>query len=233
MSDEQIVQPEDSVEPTTEVSGETPQEAKAPEPDKFAELEKKLMATLEEKERHWQGVKDREVGAAKREAGTYRKKAEQLEAILEPLKQHPQFRQSVTQAEANLYRRREQQDLEEQAKQEFFGTLEDHVRELGLDVNNPEIDWGKDATDIKEANKRFHKSLAKIQKAQATTAEERILAKIREEMAADKAAQRKEDGIDSVDTTIPAGVVSSKRDPHGAYARGEISREEYVKLIQK
>ena len=235
MADDQIVQSEESVEVATDVSGETPQ-VETTAPDKFAELKAELLAEVEKAKSHFQGVKDREVGTAKREAGNYRKRAEQLESIIEPLRQNPAFRATLAQAEQSAYARigqqRERQEAEEQAKQEFFETLEDHVSELGIDRADTRIDWGRDAREIKEANKRFHKSLAKIQKEDSTSLEEKILKRIRSEQEDEKARQRREDGIDSVDTTVSGGA-GIKKNLDALYASGDITWSEYNKQINK
>ena len=238
MVDDQIVQSEESVEATTEVSGETPQEKSQPDP--ISKLKEELMAEftskLEEKDRHWQSVKDKEVKVARRETGEYRKRAEQSDAVLESLRNNPNLRIPLATAEqsarARLYEQQERMQAEEQAKQEFFDTLEDHVRDLGIDVSDQRVDWARDARDIKEANRRFHKSLAKIQKEDSTSLEEKILKRIRSEQEDEKARQRREDGIDSVDTTVSGGA-GIKKNLDALYASGDITWSEYNKQINK
>jgi len=236
MGDDQIVQDKGVEEATPPLEVDETSTPKPTEPDKLAELEKRLMATLEEKERHWQSVKDREVKSAKREAGDYRRRAEQSETILESLRNNPNMRVPLATAEqsarAMMYTQQERAQAEEQAKQEFFDTLEDHVNELGIDRADQRIDWGRDAKDIKEANRRFHKSLAKIQKEDSSSIEERILKKIRSEQEEEKARQRQEDGIDSVDTTVSGGA-GTKKNYDKLYAEGDITWAEYNKLTNK
>jgi len=109
-------------------------------------------------------------------------------------------------AENLAFRQRQQQEAIERQQSEYTQalsqTLLDHLSDMGINPKDARVDWGHDATNLAEGLRRFNKSVAKIAKEDAQTAEQKA-----KQDAKDKLAQeRKEAGLDSSDTGIPVGV---------------------------
>ena len=208
MADDQIVQDEGVQAGTSEVDGTS---TTAPDPIKELEarLRNEFNSKLEEKDRHWQSVKDREVKAVSQEAAKHRKRAEDRDLILESMRNDPVVKQRLpyyeNMAAANAYRAQQNQSGEEEAKREFFEITKERLGDMGIDLNDGRIDWAEDATDIRRANDRILKSAAKIIKEDKGKLEENILKRVREEMKDSEANLRREAGIDSVDNTTSGG----------------------------
>jgi len=231
------VQPTESVEPTTDATqGGTPEAVEAVEQDPVstlkAEMDKlrtELKQQLDEKDKHWQSVKDREVKKASSEARDARLKAQEYETILSNLKRNPQVANQLqylqSNAELERYRAMEKEKQVESEKNEFIASHMKYAEELGVDPNDKDIDWAVDAKGPTEASKRILTSIAKVQKKQIANREKELEGKLKEM----EQRMRKELGFDSIDKTSEGSVP-------GSFTRSQIremSAEEYEKNYDK
>lgn len=108
-------------------------------------------------------------------------------------------------ARLQTYEEREMQQAQleqaQQARTEFYGIMEDAIKEVGIDWADKRLDRAEDATDAKTAQKRIWASVARIQK-ETTAAQE---ARLKADFKALESKLRQELGIDSVDTSTPVG----------------------------
>ena len=94
------------------------------------------------------------------------------------------------------------QRQEEESAKQFNQTLLDQLTDLGIDPKDERVDWGKDASSFNEGFGRFLKSVNKISKADIQAAKDRA----KQEASEILSKERKEAGLDSVDTSIPVGI---------------------------
>ena len=94
------------------------------------------------------------------------------------------------------------QRQEEESAKQFNQTLLDQLTDLGIDPKDERVDWGKDASSFNEGFGRFLKSVNKIGKADIQAAKERAKQEANEKLQ----QERKEAGLDSVETSIPVGI---------------------------
>ena len=226
MADDQIVENTDV--PSAE-TGDAPPEAETPQPQPLSEAQEARVAQLvaeqmeaakETGRREMQGKKDREVADAQRRArfaedslGRVRGKYSELD---------PEARQTLQnedlQAEVNFYRTREAQESQERQATAFTQTLNAsllaHLEDLGIDSHDKRIDWANDATDFVQGQTRFNKSVAKIVKEDKS--------KVHKDADEKLAKERKEQGLDSVDTSIPVGGGLSDAEFLTKFGSGEL-----------
>ena len=231
MEDKQIVQTPEPVEGATgESEGETPKVSPTPEPDKLAELEARLREDfgkqLEEKDSHWQSVKDREVKAARREVGTFKRRAESAESRMNAIRtaasRNPQLAAQIKAADLEERERvaweRDSQDRVEQTRKEYFDVMSETIKGLDIDINDPRLDWADDAEDSIAATRRIMSSVSKIKKEEA----KKMGDKGSQAMKDLEARLRKELGLDSADKTAPSGAGSSDTDFLTKFGEGDL-----------
>ena len=207
MPDEPIVNVDEVSEetPLPEVETPQPQPLTAEQESRVAQLvTEQLEAAKETGRREMQGKKDREVADAQRRTryaedslGRVRGRYSELE---------PEARQTLEnedlRGELNFYRTRDAQEAQERQAITFTQTLNAsllaHLEDLGIDPHDKRIDWANDATDFVQGQSRFNKSVAKIVKEDKS--------KVHREADEKLAKERKEQGLDSVDTSVPVAV---------------------------
>lgn len=136
---------------------------------------------------------------------------------------------------------RTQQDQEEATRQEqtafhqqFYNNMAQMVQSMGLDVNDPRIDWGQDAANYFEAQRRIADSAQKIQKTNYDASLGSIQKQLSDLQEKLKAANIE---VNSVPAGTPPGVASnSDSDFVAKFASGEIplskaNIERYNKLL--
>jgi len=94
------------------------------------------------------------------------------------------------------------QKQEEESKAQFHQVLYEQLSDLGIDPKDERVDWGEGAGAFNEAFSRFNKSVNKIVKADIQAAREKAKQEADEKLQ----KERKDAGLDSVETTIPVGI---------------------------
>ena len=241
MKDEKIVNAEQpSVEETVSTEAQTLPEGEVA-PPQFLTKEQVLELMTEERERIKQSSRDiakAEIVGAQRRATDSERRAKFAEDSLARVRGRygeldPEARQVLEtedlRARVQAFEGRQQRDAIERQQAESAQSLNqallDHLSDLGIDPKDERIDWGHDATSLPEGLRRFNKSVAKIAKEDVKDASKRA-----EQDAKDKLAQeRKEAGLDSADTGIPAGVskgIPTHMEAFRKWVKG-LSTEEY------
>ncbi len=231
----------------TSDKGETSKQgevSKGTEPQKEAEKSQLLTpeqvneiirkALIEERPKIYQSVADK----LRHESDTAIRRAQVAEGTLTNFRGRlgeldPEMSKDLELAEYKARAKAEQVAAAEEAKAREQGTFiqtfnkqtEEHLAELGIDLDDKRLDLALDASPL-ERRERIDKSIRKIIKANAKTAEEKQSQVIKDV----EAKIRKDLGLDSVDTSNPVGVksdASSKAELNRKYAQGEISMREY------
>jgi hypothetical protein len=164
-----------------------------------SEVEKLLKEAEEKGKREMQRIKDREVAEVRRRLQS----SGDLSSITKDL--DPEVAEKV---ELATLRARSQQmtqrELEEQSRARFEETiisfkenLSEYIKDEGMDSSDKRIDWGKDTDSLLIRQQKVLSSLAKIRKEDSKKSEEKIKAKIQETVT----QERKEAGLDTVDTS--------------------------------
>ena len=202
------VQPNEPVEVTTgEPEGEAPKVDQPLTKEMIAEM---MTEKIEEAKRHFQGVKDREVKAVRKEVNIFKRRAEQAESQIGAFNQiaatnpqlSAQLRAATMATQAQALQERELRDQAEQARQDFFDRMATIPEEFGIDPNDKRLDYAEDAEDSIAATVRLNKSISKIIKEDKSALEKRM-----EQAIEDKFNRlRKEEGFDSVDTTTSSSA---------------------------
>lgn len=231
--DNEVVQPDVVPEgtPLPEVETPQPQPLSEAQEARVAQLVAEQMeAAKETGRREMQGKKDKEVAEAQRRARFAEDSLGRVRGRYSDL--DPEARQTLEsedlQGEVNFYRTRDAQEAQARQAMEFTQVLNAsllaHLDDLGIDPKDKRIDWANDATDFIQGQSRFNKSVAKIVKEDTTTAK----SKAQTEAAEKLAKERKEQGLDSVDTSIPVGKTGTltaemvkKMSPEQRSARAE------------
>ena len=94
------------------------------------------------------------------------------------------------------------QKQEEESKAQFHQVLYEQLSDLGIDPKDERVDWGEGAGAFNEAFSRFNKSVNKIVKADIQAAREKAKQEADEKLQ----KERKDAGLDSVETAIPVGI---------------------------
>ena len=212
------------LEGTTLPEGEKPLEP-SPE-EKMAtliqqEVAKALATQTETAKREIQSVKDKakdEVGRARTEAESAQRRAKLVEGTVGAV------RKSFQESEPEVAKELELQELrardagrltleqEEQAKQahtewidQFYASLTQHLSSLGIDEKDQRLDWGTDAKDAFDAQRRFLDSVAKIQKETQQTMEDGFEKRLKD---IETRVSQVNVEANSVNTTTSQGVVA-------------------------
>jgi hypothetical protein len=176
------------------------------------EVAKEIAKVTESARREIQSAKDKsraEVEAAQRKAKTAEisagaaqkylrendpEAAEKLELTM--LRAKDENRQ-VSDEEAAI---KVQQEAYTKALQD---SLNSHLTDLGIDLNDPRIDWAKDASDFVSGRTRFDVSVAKIIKENMQTAQSGLEKRLSE---LEKKAKEEDTEANSVETGTSGGV---------------------------
>jgi len=206
--DVQIPEP---VEVTTgEPKGETP---KVDQPLTEEKVSQMLDAKAEELKRHYQSVADRGIRAAQKGEGIAKRKAAIAESQVNTFNQiaasNPQLaaqvKNAMTAAQAQAFKERENLDMAEQAKQDFFDKMAALPEKFGIDPNDKRLDLANDAEDSIVATDRIMTSISTIIAEDAKKAD----ARRSQELKDFEVRLRKDLGVDSADTTAPSGAGTS------------------------
>jgi len=213
-----------SVSEGTESTGETPkpgevsQEAPSKEgttpqsltPEQVKEMIKESLAA--EREKIKQSVADK----SKFEIEKALKRANVAESTLQNIipELDEETRNKIElhrlRGQAAQYQTREQEEDAKRQYDEFHQTfnaqMEEFITDLGIDPTDKRIDWGKDAKDPFEMQKRIHSSATKILKENKKAEDEKRSQDIKDL----EAKLRKDLGLDSVDTANP--ISAPKKD---------------------
>jgi len=201
------VQPNEPVEVTTgEPGGETPKVDQPLTKEMIAEM---MAEKIEEAKRHFQGVKDREVKAVRKEVSTFKRRAEQAESQINAFKQvaatNPQLARQIETAtmaaNAQAFREQENSYKAEEARQAYFDKMNGIIEGFGIDPTDKRLDMADDAEDSIIATDRIMTSVSKIIKENSKSAE----AKRSQELKDFEARLRKDLGVDSIDNTSSTG----------------------------
>lgn len=216
------------------VSGDdTPPKADELDP-KVAEMISKQVAEGIEKERkHFQAIADRDIREHKKRAdratGQARDARANVSAMRTAYRSAGAGGQAVRTADQDFrdtqFAQQEQEEVQKEQLEKFTEDFETNSRELieqfGIDPKDERIDWGEDSSDFLQRQKRILSSVAKINAGNQSAFKEKL-----EERLEDMNRQnRKDQGLDSADDSIPTG---SKRLPT-AEAIGKMSYTEWVK----
>ena len=173
----------------------------------LAKLQPMIDSKVEEGKRHFQSIADRDVKKAVMDARKFKREADTLREVVNGIPADPETQMKIKlarfEAEERSKRQFDQEDEIERQRTEFEGRFEQNasqfVAEMGLDIKDPRLDWGKDSQDYLERMSRIQKSVAKI------TKEERTKADSKQKVDAEEIKQslRKELGLDSISTEQP------------------------------
>jgi hypothetical protein len=128
-------------------------------------------------------------------------------------------------AQEEAKRQRELED--EQQFSAFIGKWkQDRLEELtDAGIKPEQVDWGDESEALEIRQKKFNKSLIKA------TKEPKKLEKTQEQLDAEYEAKfRKKYGLDSVETSMPAGVTPGLKQAEADYGAGKITTAQYVKI---
>jgi len=198
--------------------GTTLPEAEKPQPQPLTEerIQQIVAEQTELAKREIQSVKDRarnEVAEAQRRARLAEAEAVSYKSSFTGLDEETQRDVELRQLRGRDRFYQQQQQLEEQGRQQDMlgkklqDSLKSHLDSLGIDLNDKRIDWAKDEPEYIAGRSKFDASIAKILKENA---------KMSEKTQTDKFAEmerklRVDLGLDSVDTSISAGVTTDWR----------------------
>ena len=204
-----------TLEVTTSAHGPSTDEAK------IAELVKAEVAkATEAARREIQSIKDKSVAEVSRHAQRATIADASVRATIESLRQSDptaatELENRVLRTERDERAREEQQRAQAEAIQEiraeFRTTMEDAVREMGLDPSDKGIDWGDDAPTPAAAQKRIIASAKAIKKGKETqVASPKVDVKgLQDQIAAlTKEIASLKGENNSVDTSAPSGTPS-------------------------
>jgi len=219
MDDTNVQPSEVSADVTTE--GTTLPEVETPQPLSLTEeqintkISEAVSKELEIAKREIQSAKDKSTA----EVTSALKRAKLAETTLQSMRgslkeADPEVAQTLELAELRArdqhYKESEGQDYARQQQtvfdQSFHTQMNQFIVGMGIDPNDPKIDWGTDATNYLDKQQRILSSLGGIQKANSKTAEEKRSQEVKEL----EAKLRKELGLDSVDTSSPVGTGSDQ-----------------------
>ena len=220
MQDEQIVQKEGAVlevkaEGAVSEEAGKPAEVKPPEPfidERTAQL---IADTIRDKsveiERRFQSISDKRVGQAEFRARQAEARHQAMTATLRGMNpvQADKLRLADYQAQENfiaaMEQERELEKAKELFKQSFNESVTEHIKGLGIDPSDKQIDWAKDTDDYVEKQRRILASVARISKEGLMTKKEDS-AKERVTLVNEiEARVRKGLGYDSADTFVSSG----------------------------
>jgi len=190
------------------VSQEESQTKVEKEPLTEAKVAQMLVEAREADKKHFQSLADTVIAKANREARDARTKAGAAEASRVAMKQqllktNPQAKQALDFADAQArLQYYDSKEAEDTFSNQFYGNLKEDIVNRGIDPTDKRIDWGEDAKDTFETQKRVLASVAKIQKDDEVSDRRKF-----EQRMEDKFAQLSKDaGIDSVRTDISGGA---------------------------
>ena len=199
-----------------QVSVEEPAKEEVTEPQEqplTEERVKELIAAtrteaLELGRREGQSTKDKEVAAERRRAQQAEENLQVLRSRFQELE--PDAAQALEAEElkgrVRTYEQREAAEAQQRQVAEFDTVFHRNMGQfldgLGIDTKDKRLDWGIDASDYLTRQQRILASVAKIQKDEKKSLEDRLSQRIKDEVL----QARKDAGLESVDTSGPSGV---------------------------
>lgn len=219
-----MTQDAEVVQPDVVPEGTIPPEPEVqPEPLTEAKIREIITDATKEAKREIQSVKDKaraEVEAAQGRAGLAEDTLAGLEkegivdsetTELNRLRARDKHYQT---REAQAYQR---QQMEVFAKN-FRANMNQFITEMGVDPDDKRIDWGDDVRDYLSKQQRILASVGKIGKETKEGFEKRVKQEAEDKVARD----RKEAGIDSVDTSASLGAGGSDAEFQRKFGAGEL-----------
>ena len=218
-----VEEPSKPAEPEKPAVAEKPVEAGKPaEPPsaealakQLSDLRSEMTKTVEEARRSIQSAKDKaraEVESAQRRAAvvenTFNAARQELEGTDPGMAKDLELaRYRAEQAEAQQRAIvAEKQAGQMQFHQRFVNNIMETLKELGIDQNTPDVDWGQDAPSYMDMQNRVMKSAIKKYK----TSQETSVKELTKQVADLQKQLKKYTGeADSVDTSNPSGGGSS------------------------
>ncbi len=189
-------------------------------------LTKEVTKVTDALTRKFQSEKDKAIAAIRREADQHRVRADVAEETLANLSAEGVDPQTLELVKLKARDKQSSAAQAEEAKRQqvqafdkaFYDAMAEHLNDLGIKPDDQGIDWGTDAPDYLVKQRKILASAARIQKARAHEAEE----KLRKEVKETEARLRKDLGLDEVDTTTPVHVPkdTSKMSAHDLIAAG-------------
>lgn len=236
MTQESVNQePVSTTEPVS-TEGEKPPETETTEKEqsqeqpfsKAQEIELKLMianaTALAEKQgvetgrRQMQGIKDKEVAEAQREARFAQGRAKSYETQFQGLDDETKrdFETARLRGENQFYQQQQQDEVSRQQQEAYTRRIGDslnaHLEMLGIDPNDKRVDWAQDESDPIAGRAKFDASVAKIVKENAVKEAKDLETRLIAKMEADNLKNRIDMGLESHDTSTSAGVEGEKGD---------------------
>ena len=221
MTEDENVQQESVEVATDEPTGETPVETEE-KPITLTQVEEMISKAREEDRKHFQGIADRDIKAARSDSRQEKRAKEDAESQLRVFqemaardpKMANQMNHARQAAKARAFDQRESTDRADNDKKEYINANSSILESLGIDLEDKGIDWGlNEATPI-EAQTKFNKSVVKKVASMKKDSETKMKQQIKDEIA----NARKNAGLDSVDSTSLSGsgksfTVNQIKDP--------------------
>ena len=207
-TDETVQTPEVPVVPVPEGQAVGTEAIPAPAPTLTADDVKRIVAEETEKvKRTFQSEKDRTIAQVKRESEQALATAQQrYAAVAKNLAETDpeaaaRFQLADKDAQLDYYQRKEAAEAQARTTAEFDATFKGNITEslkvFGIDPTDKGIDWAEDSPDYFQKQQRILGSAGKLLESQREA--DRAMGKT------ELAKMRKDLGLDSVDTGIPAG----------------------------
>ena len=217
--DENVQEEKTSTEETTSQETETKIEEQSKEQPFSEEQEARMQQLIaqatstakDEGRREMQGIKDREVAEANKktrlalnEAASYKTSFSGLDeetrkdVELERYREQDKYNQSTAQEEQ---KRQQDADFWARVNQQVLTNLDN----LGIVRDDKRLDWGEGSKDLPEARARLDASVAKIMNENKKTLGDDLVQKAEQRFKDLETAWRKENNLDSVDTTAGSG----------------------------
>jgi hypothetical protein len=204
-------------EPTTGTTSEVAQTQPLTQEQVSKMVSDEIAKATETAKREIQSIKDK----ARAEVESQARKAQLAEATLNQVRgklkdADPAFAEQLEVEELRTrdrhYRSMEQEQVayQQQAQfdQQFKQNLSQFVTGMGVDPNDKRVDWGDDASNYLDKQNRILASVAKIQQEES----QKALEMTSKEFKALEKKLRKDLGLDSVDTSNPAGGSGINKD---------------------
>jgi len=231
---------------SSEVTSEVVESKEKPEPlseERIADIVNKRVVELTGRMQSERDIAIKQTLKAKEESRFYRENLEKVRSKYSELDpdQRGILESEDLKNEVNLYRKRESDELTKQEQEAqakvLWESIQQHLKDLGINEEDKRLDWAHDATDSVSARRRFDTSVSKILKEEGTKKERTLKDELRQTLKDEIAKTRKDLGLDSEDTSHSAGTTDDskflERFGSGAepYTKENITRAQ--KLIDK
>ena len=200
-----------------------PKEAQT-QPSIEEQIAKAMEGQLENLSRTVQSHTDKAISRIQREADNTARITEDAMAALDATGEETDVAKPKPRVQgqyrSQLEVRRQQEAAVKQTVDAFESNIRQHIVDLGIDPDDKGIEWGdSNNLSLTDRQGKILASVSKIQKDNAKLADE----KRKQEFDALEAKLRKDLGLDTVDTTTSAGVISeSDSDFMAKFGSGEL-----------